>query len=48
MYYVTNDYKNFVPYGEKQLAIQMADMFKGVVFIMYEYENIVVYSSEDY
>ena len=44
-YYVTNDYKNFIPYNNKEEAIEMADMFKGIVFLIYPSENLVIHYS---
>lgn len=47
MYLVTNDYKSFVPYNNKQEAINIAKMFQGIVFLGYKYNNVAVYSYTD-
>lgn len=47
IYFITNDYKNFVKETDKDTAIQMANYCAGIVFIINGDENLIIYNSQD-
>lgn len=47
MYYVTSQYKSYVLFSNKDLAISTANCIKGIVFLIVHGEILVVHSYTD-
>jgi hypothetical protein len=44
MYYITNNFQNFINLINKDEAIRLADMVRGFVFIVESGQNNIIYS----
>lgn len=47
MYQVTYDYHEFYTFDARDQAIEFADCIRGIVFLVYNGENLVIYSHND-